>query len=379
MANTTYTRRPLPANDLKGFMDVELQNIQRAIDVAQSGSGLTATAPIDITANVVSHDASGVTPGTYGGATKVAVVTTDGFGHITGISEADISGAGGSGVVTAQRTSDTTNSTNGGASAITCGLTHTIANGESWYIRWTLNVKRSASPAGSAAFYLAAIPAASKVTMTLFGPSSGITALTYSPVTLSGTPATLGTVVGFDPGSKGAQVTLELTLRNVTSGSTVDILFGPSAGGGESVTIADGSHLLAFPISASGAAIIAHATTHENGGSDEINVAGLSGVLADPQPPIIGSGATQAVAGNDSRLTNARTPTTHATSHQDGGSDEIVVTGLSGLLGDTQPVNCAPSANVTVLANYCLVAVRKYALPASVKLALGDGATMRII
>jgi len=30
----------------------------------------------------------------------------------------------------------------------------------------------------------------------------------------------------------------------------------------------------------------AHAATHENGGSDEINVAGLSGVLADPQVPI---------------------------------------------------------------------------------------------
>lgn len=29
----------------------------------------------------------------------------------------------------------------------------------------------------------------------------------------------------------------------------------------------------------------AHDTSHENGGSDEINVAGLSGVLADPQTP----------------------------------------------------------------------------------------------
>jgi len=30
----------------------------------------------------------------------------------------------------------------------------------------------------------------------------------------------------------------------------------------------------------------AHASTHQNGGADEINVAGLSGVLADPQVPI---------------------------------------------------------------------------------------------
>lgn len=33
-------------------------------------------------------------------------------------------------------------------------------------------------------------------------------------------------------------------------------------------------------------AITAHAASHQNGGADEINVAGLSGVLADPQVPI---------------------------------------------------------------------------------------------
>jgi hypothetical protein len=73
----------------------------------------------------------------------------------------------------------------------------------------------------------------------------------------------------------------------------------------------------------------AHKATHEDGGSDEISVAGLSGVLADPQPPIIGAGAAQAVAGNDARLTNARTPTAHATSHQSGGSDAIKLDDLA--------------------------------------------------
>ena len=56
-----------------------------------------------------------------------------------------------------------------------------------------------------------------------------------------------------------------------------------------------------------------HATTHQSGGTDEINVAGLSGELADPQPP-----------------------KTHATSHQNGGTDEINVAGLSGKLADLQ-------------------------------------------
>lgn len=59
--------------------------------------------------------------------------------------------------------------------------------------------------------------------------------------------------------------------------------------------------------------IPAHATTHEDGGPDEINVAGLSGLLAEPQ-----------------------TPVAHASSHENGGPDEIDVSGLSGLLADAQ-------------------------------------------
>jgi len=58
-----------------------------------------------------------------------------------------------------------------------------------------------------------------------------------------------------------------------------------------------------------------HATTHQDGGSDEISVQGLSGLLADPQ-----------------------TPLAHKTSHQKSGSDEISVLNLSGLLADDQHV-----------------------------------------
>jgi len=49
-----------------------------------------------------------------------------------------------------------------------------------------------------------------------------------------------------------------------------------------------------------------------------------------------GTGAGKVTEGNDSRLSDARTPTAHKVSHQDGGSDEISVTGLSGLLADAQ-------------------------------------------
>lgn len=56
-----------------------------------------------------------------------------------------------------------------------------------------------------------------------------------------------------------------------------------------------------------------HAASHQDTGGDEISVAGLSGVLADPQ-----------------------TPTTHASAHENAGGDEVSVAGLSGLLADPQ-------------------------------------------
>lgn len=66
-----------------------------------------------------------------------------------------------------------------------------------------------------------------------------------------------------------------------------------------------------------------HHTTHEDTGSDEINVAGLSGELVDPQPPKI-----------------------HKTSHQNGGTDEISVAGLNGVLADKQDANKLQGRNV---------------------------------
>lgn len=48
------------------------------------------------------------------------------------------------------------------------------------------------------------------------------------------------------------------------------------------------------------------------------------------------TGWLRLVPTDDSRMTDARTPTAHKTSHQDGGSDEMNVAGLSGLLADGQ-------------------------------------------
>jgi hypothetical protein len=63
-------------------------------------------------------------------------------------------------------------------------------------------------------------------------------------------------------------------------------------------------------------AVTAHKTSHQDGGSDEISVTGLSGLLADGQ-----------------------TPLAHKTSHQSGGSDELALAGgqvTSGTIADAR-------------------------------------------
>lgn len=77
----------------------------------------------------------------------------------------------------------------------------------------------------------------------------------------------------------------------------------------------------------------AHATSHEPGGGDAMAVDAAAGTGS---LRTLGASSTSACAGNDSRLSDSRSPTTHHTSHENGGSDEIDVTGLSGLLADAQ-------------------------------------------
>jgi len=77
----------------------------------------------------------------------------------------------------------------------------------------------------------------------------------------------------------------------------------------------------------------AHKATHQDGGSDEISVSDLSGELADEQ-----KSAWSKVSGKPS----AYPPAIHRISHELVGSDEIDVTGLRGeLLHDQKPKNHA--------------------------------------
>lgn len=106
-----------------------------------------------------------------------------------------------------------------------------------------------------------------------------------------------------------------------------------------------------------------HSARHEDGGADELSVTGLSGLLADSQ-----------------------TPLAHKTSHENNGSDEISVAGLSGLLADAQTPLAhthTPSAIIAAAADVVLTraagtagAVGETALAASQL--LGKGATGNI-
>jgi hypothetical protein len=88
----------------------------------------------------------------------------------------------------------------------------------------------------------------------------------------------------------------------------------------------------------------AHKTSHQNGGSDELNVGGLNGELADPQPPKThasshqnGGGDEVTVTGLSGELADPQPPKTHKASHENAGGDELSVAGLSGELADPQP------------------------------------------
>ena len=109
-------------------------------------------------------------------------------------------------------------------------------------------------------------------------------------------------------------------------------------GGTDEISVAGLSGLLA-----DGQTALAHASTHQNGGSDEISVAGLSGLLADGQTPLTHASTHQnggadeiSVTGLSGLLADGQTPLAHASTHQNNGADEISVAGLSGLLADGQ-------------------------------------------
>lgn len=68
--------------------------------------------------------------------------------------------------------------------------------------------------------------------------------------------------------------------------------------------------------------IVAHASTHNAGGSDALAIDAAAGTGS---LRTLGTTATKAAAGNDARFTDARTPLAHASTHQPGGTDAMAV------------------------------------------------------
>lgn len=69
---------------------------------------------------------------------------------------------------------------------------------------------------------------------------------------------------------------------------------------------------------------LSHASTHGALGSDPITIDNTQVIgLGTAATANTGTGPTEVILGNDSRLSDARTPTAHASTHEEGGADEL--------------------------------------------------------
>ena len=106
---------------------------------------------------------------------------------------------------------------------------------------------------------------------------------------------------------------------------------GSGGGGGGGGGMAQHANEYHDPDMAFQSDFASHKTRHENGGADEINVAGLSGELADPQPPKAHTLASHS-SKNHSELTGVTSDQHHAQLHKDshksGGEDAFTVSDL---------------------------------------------------
>lgn len=135
----------------------------------------------------------------------------------------------------------------------------------------------------------------------------------YKKVTVSDTGWT--EITGGSSGSTPVATTL------VTGTSRVD-----NDGGGDPVALTSAGHLLdADPHPQ-------YALDTEKGAASGIATLDGSSKLTASQLPL-GTSATTAAAGNDARLSDARTPLAHASTHSSGSTDPVTVTNLAGFPG----------------------------------------------
>jgi len=105
--------------------------------------------------------------------------------------------------------------------------------------------------------------------------------------------------------------------------------------------------------------VLAHATQHEAGGADQVEITGLHGLSADAQTALAHK-ATHQAGGSDTinvdgllgTLAQGQPIADHRESHEDGGGDELYVGGLHGELSDNQPAK--PHDNARHDPNYSI-------------------------
>jgi len=170
--------------------------------------------------------------------------------------------------------------------------------------------------------------------------SAGSDPLTLSPSQITGT----------------AVITTDSRLSDARTPTTHASSHG--SGGSDQITIA--------PSQVTGTAVIttdsrlsdsrtptSHASTHASAGSDPITIAntqvtGLGTASTKNAPSTGNASSTEVVLGSDTRLTNSRTPSTHASTHVPGGSDEIDLTKIVALSGSfpTLPNSLYPAGSL---------------------------------
>ncbi len=154
-------------------------------------------------------------------------------------------------------------------------------------------------------------------------------------------PNLVGEVVALENGSSVSDVWF---LSQSVTGSTPDV---PDASGkpdGDALITASGAPVWAAAggdVSGpyTSLQIVAGAVT-----ATEVAAANKDGTTSTPSMRTLGTGSTQAAAGNDSRLSDARTPTAHHTSHESDGGDAIKLDELSAP-DDNTDLNASTSAH----------------------------------
>jgi hypothetical protein len=115
---------------------------------------------------------------------------------------------------------------------------------------------------------------------------------------------------------------------------------------------------------------IAHAATHQPGGSDAMAVDGAAGTGS---LRTLGTGAAQAAAGNDARLSDARTPTAHAPSHSSGGTDPITHNNLAGLTTGDPHTQYQARSEKDAASGYAALSAAGFVVPSRLGSGTRDG------